>query len=334
MSVCIINHNYADFVGHAVESALQQSHAPHEVVVVDDGSTDDSLERLAEFGGQVGLITQAQAGMAPAMNRAFAELTGDYVLFLDADDFLHPACIQTALSVMTPQAAKTHWRLRLVDTTGQPFGVNPPKQVKLASGDVTDELCRSGTYATVPTSGNLWARWALESVMPVPEDPFRYSGDGYLNLAIPFVGDVVPVAEELSSYRVHDRNRSTQRRALDAHRMRIRLDQAKALDAWLPIVSARYGRHVASGTVLAQPEFHFMRLLAEHGSPSRRSSPVRVLDGLRLCRNVVGTAIRPRRKLLLGAAATVLPLLPRRWAEHVRDVAFGGKPPFVRSRRR
>ena len=326
-SVLINNYNYEQYVARAITSALGQTHPHVDVVVVDDGSTDGSLEQIRPFADRVTVVEQANAGMAAAMNAAFAASSGDWVFFLDADDFLHPECVATALGAAGPDTAKVHWRLRLVDSEERPFGMNPALPGMLASGDVADELCRTGTYATVPTSGNAYRRSALDVLMPVPEADFKFSGDGYLNLGIPFLGPVQPVDEPLSSYRVHDRNRSTSRGALDVDRLRTRLEQADVLDAWLPRLAARFGRHAEPGVVLGQLEFQFMqRLLAESSGP-RWGRARRVLAGTAVSVAALrAPSLRARRRLLVALAAPALPLLPSDAVAHVRAVAYGGTP--------
>ena len=88
-SVVITCYNYRDYVCEAVESALSQTLPPAEVVVVDDGSTDDSRERLsARFGASplVRVLGQQNAGQLAAFIHGCTAATGDVVCFLDADD--------------------------------------------------------------------------------------------------------------------------------------------------------------------------------------------------------------------------------------------------------
>ncbi len=101
VSIIIPNYNYGHFVAEAVASALRQEHPNHEVIVVDDGSNDDSLKILARFGGRIRLVTQANRGPAAARNRGAAIARGEYILFLDSDDLLLPLGLTKLL-----QAAK------------------------------------------------------------------------------------------------------------------------------------------------------------------------------------------------------------------------------------
>jgi Glycosyl transferase family 2 len=85
-SVVVNNHNYARFLGHAIDSALAQTYAPIEVLVVDDGSTDASRDVIASYGDKLIPIFKENGGQASAFNAGFAESRGEVVLFLDADD--------------------------------------------------------------------------------------------------------------------------------------------------------------------------------------------------------------------------------------------------------
>src|SRR3954466_3645729 len=86
ISAIITTYNYARFVGPAIDSVLAQSTAPAEIVVVDDGSTDETaavVERYLERG--VRYVKQQRAGAGAARNRGLAETGGELVAFLDAD---------------------------------------------------------------------------------------------------------------------------------------------------------------------------------------------------------------------------------------------------------
>jgi len=73
-------------VGRAIDSVLRQQPAPHEVIVVDDGSTDGTCEVLREYGNQIRLVERENGGPAAARNAGLALATGDWVGFLDSDD--------------------------------------------------------------------------------------------------------------------------------------------------------------------------------------------------------------------------------------------------------
>jgi glycosyltransferase involved in cell wall biosynthesis len=90
ISVVIPAYNSARWIDEAIQSVLAQSLPPREIVVVDDGSTDDTARRLEKYRGRVVYIHQDNQGVAAARNRGIAGTTGEWVAFLDADDVWHP----------------------------------------------------------------------------------------------------------------------------------------------------------------------------------------------------------------------------------------------------
>jgi glycosyltransferase involved in cell wall biosynthesis len=90
VSVVITNHNYRRFVGAAIDSVLAQSYKPLEVIVVDNGSTDGSLELLSSYGDQICSIPQRNLGQSGGRNRGILEASGELIALLDADDTWHP----------------------------------------------------------------------------------------------------------------------------------------------------------------------------------------------------------------------------------------------------
>jgi glycosyltransferase involved in cell wall biosynthesis len=95
VSVVIACYNHASFLSEAIESALAQTYSPLEIVVVDDGSTDDSAHVAGRYPVQ--LIQQPNQGLAAAGNAGVRASHGEFVMRLDADDRLRPTYIQEAL---------------------------------------------------------------------------------------------------------------------------------------------------------------------------------------------------------------------------------------------
>jgi hypothetical protein len=89
-SVIIPTYNSGRLAAQAVQSVLAQTHAPAEILVVDDGSTDDTAEQLRPFQRRIEYVRQSNAKVAAARNRGLSLATGDAIAFLDADDYWHP----------------------------------------------------------------------------------------------------------------------------------------------------------------------------------------------------------------------------------------------------
>ncbi len=86
ISVVIPTYNRGHSIGEAIDSVLSQSRPADEVIIVDDGSTDNTLEVLATYGDAIQVIAQANAGVSAARNAGCDKATGDWLTFLDSDD--------------------------------------------------------------------------------------------------------------------------------------------------------------------------------------------------------------------------------------------------------
>lgn len=98
VSIVIPCYNAEDYVGEAIESALRQTHAPEEVIVIDDGSTDDSLRVIRSFEERVTWRTGANQGGCHARNWGLRLASSPFVKFLDADDALVEDALETQLA--------------------------------------------------------------------------------------------------------------------------------------------------------------------------------------------------------------------------------------------
>ena len=96
VSIIITNYNYGRFLGEAIESALAQTWQNREILFIDDGSTDDSVEVARRY--PITLFTQKNSGVCIARNNALSVARGEYVSFLDADDRLAPTAIEHMLA--------------------------------------------------------------------------------------------------------------------------------------------------------------------------------------------------------------------------------------------
>lgn len=101
VSIIIPTYNYAKFVGFAIDSALAQTHPNLEVIVIDDGSTDNTAEILTAYQQRIRVIHKQNAGLSAARNTGMSEARGEWVVFLDADDILYPQMVETSLKRAT-----------------------------------------------------------------------------------------------------------------------------------------------------------------------------------------------------------------------------------------
>lgn len=100
ISVIIPNYNYARFLDQAIESVLEQSYENLELIVVNNGSTDNSLDVLEKYGNKIRLINQPNLGQSGARNSGLSLSSGEFIAFLDADDFWEPNKLEMQISLM------------------------------------------------------------------------------------------------------------------------------------------------------------------------------------------------------------------------------------------
>lgn len=121
VSVIIPNYNYGRFLRQAIQSALDQSLKPHEIIVVDDGSTDDTKEVLISFGDKIIEIDQTNKGVAAARNKGAEIATGEFLAFLDADDYWHCEKLENQMEKfrLDAEIGFVHCGLTNVDENGE-----------------------------------------------------------------------------------------------------------------------------------------------------------------------------------------------------------------------
>lgn len=100
VTIIVPTYNYGAYVERAVASCLAQTHPALDIVVIDDGSTDDTASVLHRFGERIRLFLQPHAGVSAARNRGLAEARGEFVSFLDADDWLTPDSVALRLAAL------------------------------------------------------------------------------------------------------------------------------------------------------------------------------------------------------------------------------------------
>ncbi len=207
VSIIIDNYNYAQFLEQAIDSALSQGWPALEVIVVDDGSTDDSAAILAEYGDRIHAIFQENGKQAAALNTGFGASKGGIVLFLDADDYLSPEAVPQIVEAFQADIGKVHFRLQVVDGQNESLGYSIPSiGMELTSGEVWKKLLATSSYVSAPMSGNAYRRETLVPVFPIP-DAYKTTADDYLMMSTPFyAGKLASINEPLGFYRVHDDN--------------------------------------------------------------------------------------------------------------------------------
>jgi glycosyltransferase involved in cell wall biosynthesis len=207
VSIIITSYNYGRFLTECIDSALAQTHPKTEVIVVDDGSTDDSPAIIRGYGNRIRATLKPNEGPASSWNLGFSQSRGQFVLFLDSDDALLPTAVETAIPLFEdPSVVRVQWPLHQINEHSQRTGGLIPG-AELHEGDLREALIRNGpaSYMSSPTSGNLWRRSFLERVLPVPPQ-FKLMCDAYLMTTSPLHGVIRRLREPQGLYRTHGKN--------------------------------------------------------------------------------------------------------------------------------
>ena len=229
-SIIINNYNYGRFLPDAIESALNQTYQPIEVIVVDDGSTDNSRSVIADYGEQIISLCKDNGGMASAFNAGFALSQGKFICFLDSDDILLPNAIERAIEKMdNSNVVKVQWQLCEIDNEGKSLETLIPEKLP-PQGDLLPLLIEKGpeAYHFPPTSGNLWSRNYLAQILPMPEAQFVAGADSYLILLAPLFGKIKSLPNYQTLKLVHSQNllrQKSYRERLERYNFRLDLLQ-------------------------------------------------------------------------------------------------------------
>ncbi|NJN86750.1 MAG: glycosyltransferase [Leptolyngbyaceae cyanobacterium SL_7_1] len=206
VTIIVNNYNYASFIRDAIDTSLEQSYPRLEVIVVDDGSTDDSVEIIHSYGDRIIPVLKPNGGQASAMNAGFQVSRGDLVIFLDADDYLFPQAVENIVEAWQPGAVQLQSRLETVDAQGRYIDLYPAPEIRFDRGNVQPLLLKRGRYNCTVTSGNCFSRAVLEKILPIPEADFRISADGYLVTVAPLYGEVIALETSVGARRKHGDN--------------------------------------------------------------------------------------------------------------------------------
>jgi len=219
VSVLIPNHNYAQYLSVAIESALDQTYPHVEVVVVDDGSDDCSREVMRSYGDRILARYKDRGGQVSALNMAFALSHGDIVCFLDADDVFLPPKVERVVSAWQrrPDAFIAHHQAQIIDATGRHRHAPFPRHV--VDGDEREKALKSaGWFPHAPSGALAFTRDYTRRLFPVPaQQPVRRSVGGSSTIAVEvdtylagpaaLLAPVIGIAEPLVLRRTHESNR-------------------------------------------------------------------------------------------------------------------------------
>ena len=256
VSVIIPTYNRADLVGEAIESALRQTYPACEVIVVDDGSTDETPAVLARYGDAIRRVRTANRGCAAARNTGVGLARGDYLAFVDSDDLLMPDKLATQVPVL-----ETHPEVGFVYGPILLFGPE-------LAGEVVDQPIRPDPEGSVAVEIFLTTRIGFGSVLLRRsavervsgfDETLRYNEDTDLLLRVALDWKAACVDTPLGRQRWHPARKSRDEVAL----WRAVLRSMQGVLASRPDFRLRLGGRVE--TRLAEVYWKIARARAERG---------------------------------------------------------------------
>ena len=211
-SILINNYNNARYIAECVDSALRQTVAADEVIVYDDGSTDESLNILRGYGNRIVLIEGQHDSAVPsrenqsnAVYRAFERSSGDWLFLLDGDDTFVPNKIERVLRAVkgTSGVSLVQSPMTLIDENSREIGRY--RDQRFHHTNINEAIYEQNDVDFFyPTSAMVVSRPAMSMVLPLdmrvcPE----LSCDTRIGMLMPLLGGVVTIDESLACWRRH-----------------------------------------------------------------------------------------------------------------------------------
>jgi glycosyltransferase involved in cell wall biosynthesis len=207
VSVLVTNYNYGKYIGEAIQSVLKQTYPNVEVIICDDGSTDNSravIEAWCKKDPRIRLVCQANSGQGSAMNAAFSIANGEVIALLDGDDAAHERRLELVVQAFQqhPDAGMVTHALRIVDAVGECGGRDPEEP--LDEGWLAPALLGGPEPVFPPTSGLALRMDIAKRLFPLPWE--RIPGahwDWIVREGAAFLAPVVALDEVVGTYRLH-----------------------------------------------------------------------------------------------------------------------------------
>src|SRR5271154_2791855 len=168
VSILICNYNYGRFISTPIDSALRPSYPNLEVIVVDDGSQDDSREVIDRFKGRIQTIYKENGGQPSAFNAGFAASSGEIICLIDSDDYFTPDKISKVVECFSNyrDADYVFHPLRRLHIDGTDGGIHEP----MDGSRWLDYRHKVNKFTSPPTSGLSFRRVAWKRLDPLPDD--------------------------------------------------------------------------------------------------------------------------------------------------------------------
>ena len=213
VSVWMTNYNYANFLDESINSVLNQTYSKFELIICDDGSTDNSLEIIKKYirqDNRIKLIEKKNGGVASALNNIYEISKGEIICFLDSDDYFAKTKVEKVENDFKKNpdcGVHTHYMMR-VNQNNQEQG-RYPLFGKSPNGWLGEELIKNdGSILHIaPTSGISLRKEIIIKIFPI-DIKLKSNIDGFILTVSLLLSRIISNSKELSFYRLHAQNLS------------------------------------------------------------------------------------------------------------------------------
>ena len=236
-SILINNYNYGSYLRQCIDSACAQTYDNFEVVVVDDGSTDDSIKIIESYGTTIIPVFKPNGGQASCFNSGFEISSGHVVFFLDSDDAFHPQKVAIVMHIY--RSLDVQWCFDVIDQAGVPKIIHPIPNEAIELRDWRTSIASGAIpHVPAPTSGLSFRRDILSRILPMPTASGITLSDNYLKFAGAAIGTGAICRVPLTYQRIHNANRYTQSREIKARQAEIMMATGEELAHHFTFLSA------------------------------------------------------------------------------------------------
>lgn len=214
VSILINNFNYGRYLKQSIDSTLAQTYPNIEVIVVDDGSQDNSIEVLSTYSAEsINTILKKNGGQASAFNVGFSASSGEIICFLDSDDYFYPHKVEEICSLFQkdPDIGFIFHQLDYIDNKNSLLTIKNTRHKSLPNRrvDFREILEKGKRFTETIPCGLCFRRGCLNEIFPIPESTGVTISDNYIKYSALSLSSGMVLSHALAVQRIHDANTYT-----------------------------------------------------------------------------------------------------------------------------
>jgi glycosyltransferase involved in cell wall biosynthesis len=268
VSVLINNYNYSSYLRECIDSVLSQTYPTIEIIVYDDGSKDNSIEVLKEYGELITVIANPNFGSFPsfnqgnAINQSFLISKGEIIFLLDSDDFFEKDKVAKVVKVFEEKQD-----VLLVQDDALRYVNGEVRGIHTSSRTNVDYLKlyykKNWTAFYNPTSTLCFRRSYLNNILPLKIDKFwRVWPDVRMSRLVPFFGQVYSLKDSLTYYRRHTSNDSGTMNGKPLNALRNQICHHQYVNKYIK------DNHIGTGEITYWFSYHFLKYIGKCFRPA------------------------------------------------------------------